>query len=42
MNIDDNDSIYVCITHQCVLPCEQGESHLVSNWKSDVEKILGR
>lgn len=40
MNIYDDESTYVCITHQCILPCEDGDNHLISNWKSDVEKIL--
>lgn len=41
MNIyDDHESLYVCITHKCILPCQDGDNHLISNWKSDVEKIL--
>jgi len=39
MDIHDDDSEYVCITHQCFLPCEKGENHLVSNWVSDVYRI---
>lgn len=40
INIHEDDSIYVCITHMCVIPCLQGEQHLISNWKTDVDKIL--
>jgi hypothetical protein len=40
INVYNDDSIYVCITHQCVIPCVEGDQHLISNWKSDVEKIL--
>ena len=40
MYIDEDEHIYVCITHQHELPCDDGENHLISNWKSDVEKIL--
>lgn len=36
----EESSIYVCITHQQVLPCETEKYHLVSNWISDVQKIL--
>lgn len=38
-NIHDEDGEYVCITHQCVIPCEEGEYHLVSNWAADVNRI---
>jgi hypothetical protein len=31
---------YVCITHKQALPCENLGYHLVSNWPSDVRKIL--
>lgn len=31
---------YVCITHQQILPCDEGKYHLVSNWIVDVNKIL--
>lgn len=34
------EDFYVCITHQTVVPCDKGEFHLISNWRSDVEKIL--
>lgn len=41
MDMCSNDSgIYVCITHQKMIPCEEGEHHLISNWKPDVDKIL--
>ena len=36
----EESSTYVCITHQTILPCEIGDHHLVSNWISDVQKIL--
>lgn len=35
-----NSELYVCITHQSIAPCEVGEYHLLSNWTSDVHKIL--
>lgn len=38
--MDDESDIYVCITHRCIIPCPDGEHHLVSNWPSDVRKIL--
>jgi len=38
--MSEDSDIYVCITHQCVTPCEMGEHHLISNWISDVDKIL--
>ena len=38
--IHDNSEIYVCITHHTITPCDKGEHHLISNWKSDVKKIL--
>jgi len=31
---------YVCITHQTLCPCNEGEQHLISNWAADVRKIL--
>lgn len=36
---DDSD-IYVCITHGTIIPCDEGDHHLISNWASDVGKIL--
>ena len=39
VDVHDESEEYVCITHQCLIPCEKGDSHLISNWKSDVEKI---
>lgn len=39
MNVYDDDSEYVCITHQTFLPCDQGEHHLISNWIADVYRI---
>lgn len=38
-DIDENDEEYVCITHQCVSPCPDGDFHLISNWISDVYTI---
>lgn len=37
---EEDNEIYVCITHQCVVPCENGERHLISNWTVDVKKVL--
>ena len=42
VTVHDDEDIYVCITHQCVVPCTVGEHHLISNWKTDVEKIMKR
>lgn len=39
VSVYDEDGEYVCITHQTFIPCEKGEHHLISNWKTDVEKI---
>jgi hypothetical protein len=36
----EDSETYVCITHQVLLPCENGEHHLISNWMIDVNKIL--
>jgi hypothetical protein len=36
---EDSDT-YVCITHKQLMPCIEEGSHLVSNWVSDVQKIL--
>jgi len=38
-DVYDESDEYVCITHQCYIPCEKGEHHLISNWKIDVDKI---
>ena len=38
-DINDDEDVYVCITHQSFIPCEKGEQHLISNWKTDVDKI---
>lgn len=40
VDIFDEDDVYVCITHQSIAPCEQGDKHLISNWQADVVKIL--
>jgi hypothetical protein len=34
-----DNSIYVCITHRTICPCDKGENHLLSNWYADVKKI---
>jgi len=42
-NIDDiyeDSDEYVCITHQQLMPCIGEGNHLISNWISDVQKIL--
>lgn len=40
MNIHEDGEFYVCISHQVVVPCEYEGQHLISNWKSDVKRIL--
>jgi len=41
ISVEDNDDPFVCITHRRLCPCQvPNEYHLVSNWPSDVEKIL--
>ena len=37
---EDDNEVYVCITHQCIAPCEEGDNHLISNWAADVRKIM--
>lgn len=39
-DIFDDLEMYVCITHQCLVPCNTGDNHLISNWNADVQKIL--
>lgn len=39
-NIFSDDVDYVCISHLQKIPCEGGENHLISNWPSDVAKVL--
>jgi hypothetical protein len=39
-DIHDDEGIYVCITHHTITPCEEGDHHLISNWATDVKKIL--
>lgn len=34
-----DNSIYVCITHRTIWPCEEGDNHLLSNWNTDVKRI---
>jgi hypothetical protein len=31
---------YVCVSHTQPLPCPFGEHHIVSNWPSDVTKVI--
>jgi hypothetical protein len=40
MNIHEVGDFYVCISHKSIIPCDYEGSHLISNWKPDVEKIL--
>jgi hypothetical protein len=39
-DINEDSEIYVCITHQRVVPCDEGDHHLISNWVVDVKKIM--
>jgi len=39
VDVYDEDKDYVCITHQSFIPCDKGDHHLISNWKTDVNKI---
>ena len=41
-NIFDEDGEYVCISHIQAIPCELGDHHLVSNWPTDVARVLDR
>lgn len=40
VDIFEDDSQYVCISHNFIVPCPMGDNHLVSNWPSDVAKVL--
>jgi hypothetical protein len=40
LDIFENHESYVCISHNCLIPCLVGDKHLVSNWPSDVAKVL--
>lgn len=39
-DLNDDSDTYVCITHQCIAPCPSDGHHLISNWNTDVKKIL--
>lgn len=41
-NTFKNDGKYVCISHMQLIPCHLGEHHLISNWPTDVAKVLSR
>jgi len=36
----DEDDRYVCVSHMSIVPCHIGEHHIVSNWPTDVERVL--
>ena len=38
--VEDASDIYVCISHRRRIPCGEGDQHLISNWPSDVARIL--
>lgn len=42
INIFDEDGQYVCISHMQIIPCDFGDHHLVSNWPTDVARVLDR
>lgn len=42
VDIFDDDSEYVCVSHSFIVPCPIGDHHLVSNWPSDVAKVLDK
>jgi hypothetical protein len=39
-DIFEDDENYVCVSHMMTIPCPMGDHHLVSNWPSDVAKVL--
>lgn len=39
-DIFKDGSEYVCISHLQLIPCSGGKNHLISNWYSDVMKVL--
>lgn len=39
-DIFKDDENYVCVSHMTKVPCSLGYHHLVSNWPSDVAKVL--
>lgn len=41
-SILDGDEEYVCISHMQKIPCSLGDHHLISNWPTDVAKVLDR
>jgi hypothetical protein len=40
LDIFEDGESYVCISHNSPIPCSSGDKHLVSNWPSDVAKVL--
>lgn len=40
VSIFEDDSEYVCVSHNMLIPCPMGDNHLVSNWPTDVAKVL--
>jgi hypothetical protein len=40
VDIFEDDANYVCVSHMMTIPCPMGDHHLVSNWPSDVAKVL--
>lgn len=40
--VKNNLDKYVCISHAKDMPCDVGEYHLVSNWPTDVARVLDR
>lgn len=38
--LNDESNPYVCVTHHTFWPCTKGDRHLLSNWASDVKKII--
>jgi hypothetical protein len=39
-DIFEDDEKYVCVSHMMTIPCPLGDHHLVSNWPSDVVRVL--
>lgn len=38
----DNNEEYVCISHMQAIPCNLGKYHLVSNWPTDIARVLDK
>ena len=41
-NVFGEGEEYVCISHMQPIPCDLGDHHLVSNWPTDVARVLSR